>query len=159
MALRRTSQPRLLVYSTETTGRGRTFNMSEKVAVVPLGENARIHIGLEIAGHDNHFAIEPNKFIEPLLSARHFGFFLRQGKVYVSDRGSSQGTSVNGRPISRATLLRHGDVITPGKHYVTHDPMVGIVFDANGGKFYSRPKDIYALLTHMARKIRRYGKK
>lgn len=159
MALRRIVQPRLLVYSTETTGRGRTFKIDEMVTVVPLEHNDSKNIGLEEEGHDNHIVIQRNRFTEPLLSPKHFKFFLIQGKAFVSDRGSPQGTSVNGLPVkSDMTLLKHGDVITPGQHDITRNPIVGIVFDARGN-LYSRPKDVDSLLIHMSSTIRHFKKK
>jgi pSer/pThr/pTyr-binding forkhead associated (FHA) protein len=50
----------------------------------------------------------------PSVSARHARLFLRDGRVILSDLGSTNGTAVNGRKIARPALLRPVDVVRIG---------------------------------------------
>lgn len=50
----------------------------------------------------------------PSVSVRHARLFVRDGKVILSDMGSTNGTAVNGRKITRPALLRPVDVVRIG---------------------------------------------
>lgn len=50
----------------------------------------------------------------PSVSARHARLFLRDGKVILTDLGSTNGTAINGRKIARPALLRPVDVVRIG---------------------------------------------
>jgi pSer/pThr/pTyr-binding forkhead associated (FHA) protein len=45
----------------------------------------------------------------PFISRRHCSFFVRDGKVWVEDLGSQNGTFVNGEPVREAQPLHAGD--------------------------------------------------
>ena len=49
------------------------------------------------------------------LSARHFAIENRQGEFFVSDLGSTNGTRLNGEPVSDTLPLADGDRIEAGK--------------------------------------------
>lgn len=48
------------------------------------------------------------------VSGRHARFSLMGQNLFVEDLGSTNGTSVNGNPISEPTALRNNDVVTVG---------------------------------------------
>lgn len=52
-----------------------------------------------------------------LISRQHFGIFYKNGKFYIYDLGSKNGTYVNGERVRcmKSTMLRPGDVITVAK--------------------------------------------
>jgi CheY-like chemotaxis protein len=47
----------------------------------------------------------------PFISRRHCGLFEKDGRVWVEDLGSSNGTQVNGKPLTEAQPLVDGDVL------------------------------------------------
>jgi DNA-binding winged helix-turn-helix (wHTH) protein len=74
--------------------------------LLPLAE------GENIAGR----GIECSLLIEATsVSRRHARFVLSAGAASVEDLGSTNGTFVNDAPISTATALKDGDVVTLGK--------------------------------------------
>jgi adenylate cyclase len=52
---------------------------------------------------------------DAIISSRHASIHALGGHFYLSDLNSRNGTMLNGRPVTLATLLRDGDVITVGK--------------------------------------------
>lgn len=52
---------------------------------------------------------------EPALSGVHAGIESRNGAWYVSDLGSTNGTFVNGRPVTGATYIESGDIVQFGR--------------------------------------------
>lgn len=48
------------------------------------------------------------------VSGRHARFSLMGQNLFVEDLGSTNGTSVNGSPVSEPTALRNNDVVTVG---------------------------------------------
>ena len=45
----------------------------------------------------------------PLVSRRHCAFWLHEGRAWVKDLGSSNGTRLNGKPLAKASPLAEGD--------------------------------------------------
>ena len=45
----------------------------------------------------------------PVVSRRHCAFWLRDGRAWVKDLGSSNGTRLNGKPLTKARPLAEGD--------------------------------------------------
>src|SRR5262245_33725020 len=45
----------------------------------------------------------------PVVSRRHCAFWLRDGRAWVEDLGSSNGTRLNGEPLTKASPLAEGD--------------------------------------------------
>jgi pSer/pThr/pTyr-binding forkhead associated (FHA) protein len=45
----------------------------------------------------------------PVVSRRHCAFWLRDGRAWVQDLGSSNGTRLNGKPLTEARPLAEGD--------------------------------------------------
>jgi adenylate cyclase len=59
---------------------------------------------------------------DAIISSRHASIHAIDGQFYLSDLNSRNGTMLNGRPVTLATLLRDGDVITIGRcELVFHD--------------------------------------
>jgi adenylate cyclase len=52
---------------------------------------------------------------DAIISSRHASIHAVEGRFYLSDLNSRNGTMLNGRPVTLATLLHDGDVITVGK--------------------------------------------
>ena len=52
---------------------------------------------------------------DPSVSRRHARVFLADGRVYLEDLGSQNGTMVNGSPIHMPCALRSGDALTTGE--------------------------------------------
>jgi pSer/pThr/pTyr-binding forkhead associated (FHA) protein len=55
---------------------------------------------------------------DPDVSRRHAAIFWSEGGVMIEDLGSTNGTMVNGYPVS-STLVRSGDVIVIGDCKIT----------------------------------------
>ena len=90
-------QPRAAAALTSVLWNGRLLPLAE-------GEN--------IAGR----GIECSLLIEATsVSRRHARFMIGAGSASVEDLGSTNGTFVNDAPISTATALKDGDVVTLGK--------------------------------------------
>jgi adenylate cyclase len=88
------------------------------------GERKRFDIGLADLcgiGRSDHNRIALS---DPLASRDHA--MIRRdtsGRCYLADTGSSNGTSLNGRPVTVPTLLSDGDTILVGHHRLTfHQP-------------------------------------
>ena len=45
----------------------------------------------------------------PVVSRRHCAFWVRDGRAWVQDLGSSNGTRLNGKPLTEARPLAEGD--------------------------------------------------
>ena len=52
---------------------------------------------------------------DPRVSRRHLRLDVSEGRLTVTDLGSTNGTMVNGRPISGTTLIDLGDEVTLGE--------------------------------------------
>src|SRR3712207_3216503 len=100
-------------------------------------ESEEAYISCEINGERKRFDIEladlcgigrsdHNRIVlsDPLASRDHA--MIRRdtsGRCYLADTGSSNGTTLNGRPVTVPTLLRDGDTICVGHHRMTfHQP-------------------------------------
>lgn len=81
------------------------------------------------------------------------------GACEIEDIGSSNGTSVNGEPISTAVTLNDGDVIQVGQHVMTfiqNNQTAGLISDAD----YNRAVDVFppnSLITALSLNIRGYA--
>jgi pSer/pThr/pTyr-binding forkhead associated (FHA) protein len=75
--------------------KGKTFDLSEEVTV---GRASGCQVALT----------------DPTVSQLHARIFRRDGKLYVEDLGSSNGTFVNRKKVSSAAALRRGDRIALG---------------------------------------------
>src|SRR5690242_1085969 len=59
---------------------------------------------------------------DAIISLRHASIHAINGQFYLSDLNSRNGTMLNGRPVTLATLLRDGDVIRIGRcELIFHD--------------------------------------
>jgi pSer/pThr/pTyr-binding forkhead associated (FHA) protein len=52
---------------------------------------------------------------DPMVSRRHCALWLRQGRVWVADLSSRNGTRVNGEPLETARPLEDGDRLELGR--------------------------------------------
>ena len=65
---------------------------------------------------------------DPNVSSRHARLFVRDGKVIIRDLGSTNGTTINGRPLQRPMLLRAVDLVrsqTLDRWHWAEVPMMG----------------------------------
>ena len=53
--------------------------------------------------------------MDPEVSRRHLTLTNKRGRVTVTDLGSTNGTTVNGLPVTEETLLAPGDVVGLGQ--------------------------------------------
>jgi pSer/pThr/pTyr-binding forkhead associated (FHA) protein len=64
-----------------------------------------------LIGRDPHCNLRP---ASPAISKQHCGIFVREGKVYVQDYGSTNGTSVNGEPVAGEREVADNDKLKVG---------------------------------------------
>ena len=79
--------------------RGRSFDLGEQLGELSLGRADSCGITL------------PDKTISHL----HARLFRRDGRVFLEDLGSTNGTFLNAKKLSRPVALQRGDRITVGK--------------------------------------------
>jgi predicted component of type VI protein secretion system len=77
----------------------------------PEGREIPIRITQFLIGRDPQCHLRP---ASPLISKRHCAIFIRQGKVFLKDFDSTNGTVVNQKPLKGEVQLRHGDEIRVG---------------------------------------------
>jgi DNA-binding winged helix-turn-helix (wHTH) protein len=80
--------------------------------LLPDGRSLPLIEGDNIAGRDADCAVPVQA---TTVSRRHARFTVAAGVITVEDLGSTNGTFVNGGPISCATRLAHGDEVSLGK--------------------------------------------
>ena len=76
-----------------------------------LGNSVELPLGETIVGRDVGCKL---RFNDPAVSRRHLRFVRRADAVFVEDLKSSNGTKLNGRPVTSPTLLADGDAILVG---------------------------------------------
>jgi predicted component of type VI protein secretion system len=92
----------------------------------PSGRLVVLHTADEALAIDTAFPLQPVTSIgrspantvsipEPHASAQHSLLTLREGKWWVEDRGSRNGTLLNGTRITGPTVVSAGDVIGVGR--------------------------------------------
>jgi hypothetical protein len=75
------------------------------------GNAVELPLGVTIVGRDVGCKL---RFNDPAVSRKHLRFIRRIDEVFVEDLKSSNGTKLNGRPITAPTRLDDGDAITVG---------------------------------------------
>ncbi|KAF9792779.1 hypothetical protein BJ322DRAFT_74656 [Thelephora terrestris] len=93
-------------YLNLTPHSGNTF-LSKYVYLPPGG---RIILGRATESNPGH----PSNGLFPRemsISLNHAEIWYEDGKVFIQDLGSEQGTSVNYSPIRRPTLISNGDIV------------------------------------------------
>jgi pSer/pThr/pTyr-binding forkhead associated (FHA) protein len=83
---------------------------------VSLEVSQGAHRGKRIPVPGPHFVIgrDPECHLRPaspIISRRHCALIIRDGKVYLKDFGSTNGVEVNGKRVTGAAVLHHGDRI------------------------------------------------
>lgn len=76
-----------------------------------LGNSVELPLGETVVGRDVGCKL---RFNDPAVSRRHLRFVRRADEVFVEDLKSSNGTKLNGRPISSPSRLADGDAILVG---------------------------------------------
>jgi hypothetical protein len=76
-----------------------------------LGNSVELPLGETVVGRDIGCKL---RFNDPAVSRRHLRFIRRAGEIFVEDLNSSNGTKLNGRPVSSPTRLDDGDAIVVG---------------------------------------------
>jgi hypothetical protein len=79
------------------------------------GDNIELPVGETVIGRDVSCTL---RFNDPSVSRRHVRLVRRADHVFVQDLGSTNGTVVNGKPISGAVRLEDGDEVTIGSRQV-----------------------------------------
>ena len=64
-----------------------------------------------LIGRDPHCNLRP---ASPAISKQHCGILVREGKVFVQDYGSTNGTSVNGEPVTGEREVANDDKLKVG---------------------------------------------
>jgi len=87
------------------------YTFVSKHVYLPAG--SRIILGRATESNPSHpanglFAREMS------ISLNHAEVWYEDGRVFIQDLGSEQGTSVNYSPIRRPTLVSNGDIVTLG---------------------------------------------
>jgi len=73
--------------------------------VIPIGATQFL------IGRDPHCNLRP---ASPSISKQHCGIFAREGKVFLKDYGSTNGTSINGAPVEGEVEVADGDLLKIG---------------------------------------------
>ncbi|HLL23258.1 MAG TPA: FHA domain-containing protein [Kofleriaceae bacterium] len=76
-----------------------------------LGNSVELPLGETIVGRDVGCRL---RFNDPALSRRHVRFVRRADEVFVEDLGSSNGTTLNGRPVTAPVRISDGDALIVG---------------------------------------------
>jgi hypothetical protein len=76
-----------------------------------LGNSVELPLGETIVGRDVGCRL---RFNDPAVSRKHLRFIRRADEIFVEDLKSSNGTKLNGSPITSPTRLRDGDAIMVG---------------------------------------------
>jgi ABC-type multidrug transport system ATPase subunit len=107
------------------SGAGGTAAEPGELDQTALGGSALIvHGGIDLGGRKGVFVIgrSPTCDVQldyPMVSARHARLLVEGGRVTIADLGSSNGTFVNGRRVTRPTAIRPGDQVALGSVWLT----------------------------------------
>lgn len=97
---------------------GRLSVVASSVDAVPVGLSFPLHAS-NVLGRGEGSTIILN---DSKASRRHCEILVSNGLVTVTDLGSTNGTKVNGTPISAPTVLRGGERLTVGGVELRYDP-------------------------------------
>jgi len=95
------------------------------VKTTALGGAGRIaHGGIDLGGRQGVLVMgrSPGCDLQidyPMVSARHARLTVHGGRITIVDMGSSNGTFVNGRRVTRATVVKPGDQLALGSVWMT----------------------------------------
>src|SRR5262249_47025497 len=79
-------------------------------------DNIELPVGETLIGRDVACTL---RFNDPSVSRKHLRLVRRQDHVFVQDLESTNGTTVNGRPVKGAIRVEDGDEILIGSRQVT----------------------------------------
>ena len=82
-----------------------------KAAGTQIGKVLPISLSQFVIGRDPQCHLRP---ASPMISKRHCALVQRDGKVFVQDFGSTNGTTVNDEPVKDEIELQHGDKLKIG---------------------------------------------
>jgi predicted component of type VI protein secretion system len=82
-----------------------------KAAGTQIGKVLPISLSQFVIGRDPQCHLRP---ASPMISKRHCALVQRDGKVFVQDFGSTNGTTVNDQPVKEEIELQHGDKLKIG---------------------------------------------
>lgn len=77
----------------------------------PEGKEIPIRLSQFLIGRDPECHLRPSS---PLVSKRHAALLIREGKAFVRDFGSTNGTFINKQPVKGEAELKDGDELTIG---------------------------------------------
>ena len=104
---------------------------SEFLLTMPDGQDCPIpSSGLTIGRQADNQVILP----DPLVSRRHADLYFRDGRLYVTDLQSANGTRVNGERLTAERVLMDGDTIEVGETKLlikVRSPQISIILPAN----------------------------
>jgi predicted component of type VI protein secretion system len=75
------------------------------------GKTFEIKVPQFLIGRDPQCQLRP---ASPMISKRHCALITKDGKVYLKDFGSTNGSFVNDQPVKNAVQLKHGDKLKIG---------------------------------------------
>src|SRR6476660_6020143 len=75
------------------------------------GQSIPIALPQFVIGRDPQCNLRP---ASPLISKRHCAVKVRQGKVYIEDYGSTNGTFLNDQPVKGEVAMKDGDFLKAG---------------------------------------------
>jgi hypothetical protein len=84
--------------------------VASQVPSVPLGEEFHLLAAATIGRDPTNLVVLDDRFV----SAHHALIFLKEGRRVLRDRGSTNGTFLNGRQIEEDAWLRNGDRLAIG---------------------------------------------
>lgn len=75
------------------------------------GKTLDIKVPNFLIGRDPQCHLRPSS---PMISKKHCALIVKDGKVYLKDYGSTNGSFVNDQPVKNAVQLKHGDKLKIG---------------------------------------------
>ena len=84
--------------------------LSSEVPEVQVGEEFSLLAAATLGRDPTNLVVLPDRFV----SAQHAIIFLKEGRRVLRDRGSTNGTLLNGRRLTQDAVLSEGDRISIG---------------------------------------------
>ncbi|GEM_PF-5070579 len=148
---------RLFVLYPEVSGGNGTWQVNDRVKVIPLNASSTVQVGLGARGHDNQLPIAPNLITSHAISPKQWKLMVSPGGIVgLLDRRKSPNTFVNGKFLAKKyATLSHRDVVFQGNNYPFSQqvhPWIALVVDKRGE--LDKLADPVKLRSHLQRWVR-----